>query len=159
MLLCMWWSSQMQKSSRLPCICSYFWRCRKCRKFEFWSAIHKNLAQTQAQRPTIRTKRNHAAKSAIEAASEPASLPARQAARQATRHIGTGRQTTHQPGKIKRKQRQTGTQSQRCKAPSMSSAGPIACWQAMASKKAILTKNQLGWGCMQHMLATSEGMT
>ena len=149
----------MQKSSRLRCICSYFWRCRKCRKFEFWSAIHKNLAQTQAQRPTDRQRENHAAKSAIEAASEPASLPARQAASQATRHIGTGRQTTHQPGKIKRKQRQTGTQSQRCKAPSMSSAGPIACWQAMASKNAILTKNQLGWGCMQHMLATSEGIT
>ena len=149
----------MQKSSRLPCICSYFWRCRKCRKFKFWSAIHKNLAQTQAQRPTDRQRENHAAKSPIEAASWPASLPARQAASQLTRQIGTGRQTSHQPGKIKRKLRQTGTQSQRCKAPSMSSAGPIACWQAMASKNAILTKNQLGWGCMPHMLATSEGIT
>ena len=159
MLHCMWWGSQMQRSRRLRGISSYFWRCRKSRKFEIWIALRHKLAQTQAQRPRIRTKRNHAAKSAIEAASEPASLPARQAASQATRHIGTGRQTTHQPGKIKRKQRQTGTQSQRCKAPSMSSAGPIACWQAMASKKAILTKNQLGWGCMQHMLATSEGIT
>ena len=96
MLHCMWWSSQMQKSSRLRCICSYFWRCRKCRKFEFWSAIHKNLAQTQAQRPTDRQRENHAAKSPIEAASWPASLPARQAASQLTRQIGTGRQTTHQ---------------------------------------------------------------
>ena len=86
----------MQKSSRLRCICSYFWRCRKCRKFEFWSAIHKNLAQTQAQRPTDRQRENHAAKSPIEAASWPASLPARQAASQLTRQIGTGRQTTHQ---------------------------------------------------------------
>ena len=96
MLHCMWWSSQAQKSLRLPCICSSFWRCRRCRTFEIWSAIHKNLAQTQAQRPTDRQRENHATKSPIQAASWPANLPARQAASQLTRQIGTGRQTTHQ---------------------------------------------------------------